>query len=99
MLNGFGYDIVPKKDSPKPISFSEEECFLLGKIEHSRWLADRILEGWRFEAGSKQNDLKTNPLLVEWSKLSEDAKKGNIDQMRDLPEILYTCNLKLEKII
>lgn len=98
ILNAFNYRIIPKtKKNTQIIQFSEDELQKLGRIEHSRWLADRILEGWIFAEGGKKNDLKTNPLLVEWSKLSDEAKNWNIDQMRDIPEILDTCNLIIEK--
>ncbi len=97
-LNGFGYKIIPKSDTKSQvIRFTDEESQLLAKIEHSRWLADRILAGWRFEEGSRKNNLKTNPLLVEWPKLPEKIKISNINQIQDLPQILYSCNLGIEK--
>ena len=100
ILNGFNFRILPKTDKKSKYSdFTEEECRLLAKIEHSRWLADRILNGWRFQEGIKKNDLKTNPLLVEWSKLSDEAKKWNISQIQEIPEVLSACNFRLEKIL
>lgn len=98
ILNGFNYVILPKTFNDRLNTvFTKEESQILGKIEHSRWLADRTLEGWRYEEGGKQNYLKTNPLLVEWSKLPEEAQKWNINQMNDIPEIFDACGLKLEK--
>ncbi|MFW9928514.1 MAG: potassium channel family protein [Candidatus Thorarchaeota archaeon] len=97
-LNIINYRIIPKNSETKNIAtFNEEESLLLGKMEHSRWLVDRILNGWRFEKGRKNMDLKTNPFLVEWTELSEGTKKWNIDQMKQIPEILDSCQLMLEK--
>lgn len=98
ILNGFNYEIVTKNGYDKPLSFTENECTLLGRIEHSRWLADRVLEGWRFEEGQKHSNQKTNPLLVAWDQLSSEDQQRNIDQMRDVPIILDSCNLQLKKV-
>lgn len=99
-MNSFGFKISTKSAiKNKTIQFTNVECQKLAEIEHSRWLADRILAGWRYQEGNRINNLKKNPLLVEWSKLSERSKNSNIKQIQDIPEILSSCNLIIERKI
>lgn len=49
-----------------PIEVSPEEYQILWQIEHNRWLAERLLGGWRYGAGEKNVARQTHPMVVAW---------------------------------
>jgi voltage-gated potassium channel Kch len=59
-----------------------EEQLLLAEMEHNRWVAERLLAGWRYApAGSTSGETTANKLrklnhtLVPWQKLRKDRHK------------------------
>ncbi|MBI1347956.1 hypothetical protein GC163_16905 [bacterium] len=64
-----------------------EEIELLAKMEHNRWMADRLLDGWRWgpvrdEAG------KQRPQLVPWQFLSEEERDKDRTQVLTIFRVL-----------
>lgn len=48
----------------------------MARLEHQRWMLDRLLDGWR--AGGRSDYYRTRPTLVPFDQLSaEDAAKDN----------------------
>src|SRR5205807_4899776 len=66
-LDAVGCSLVPADltgaDSP-PAAFAADEVESLGRLEHERWMADLIRDGWRFRAGEKDPEQKLHPLLI-----------------------------------
>lgn len=46
------------------------------KVQHERWMAERIAAGWTHGA-VKDAEAKTNPLLLPWEQLPETEKAKN----------------------
>jgi len=66
---------------------SSDQINLLARIEHSRWMADKILQGWRF-GEKRNNELKLNPLLVPYENLIQAEKDKDINTIKNIPRLL-----------
>lgn len=77
--------------------FTEEEAEFLAIMEHERWRANKIFDGWR--AGPEHIDnAKINPFAVRWDEMDDEQKESEIDSMRDLPKLLWeTMGLGLKR--
>lgn len=72
---------------PIVVELTAEECDLLARLEHRRWLIEGRLLGWRY--GPKHSEAKRiNPALVEWEKLPEEDKAQCRQEAADLPKLL-----------
>lgn len=69
-------------------SIKQSQLQLLGKMEHYRFVAERLLSGWRFDAETASVDgreaskrRRLNSTLVPWNRLGSDRKK-DFDQVK-----------------
>jgi hypothetical protein len=67
-------------------SLSEEEIELLARMEHDRWCAERLLNGWSY-GGIRDNARKLHPDFVPWGQLSPQAKEKDRQNVRNMVEI------------
>lgn len=58
--------------------FSNEELEIMSAMEHTRWCAERKIDGWQYHE-VRSNFTKKHPLLKPWSELSGAQQKGNTD--------------------
>ncbi len=99
MLKRVGLGILK---SEKPVLFdieknlSREEFDLLARIEHARWNAERLLDGWRY---GEEKDLvnKLNPCIVSWDKLDDETRNYDYDPVRNIPELLAKIGYEVFK--
>lgn len=75
---------------------SAEDYELLAKLEHARWNAERLLEGWRF--GPKDIANKLNPYLVAWDKLDDEIKTYDFDPVNNIPQLLAKIGYEVFKV-
>ncbi len=68
------------------LTFTEEEVELLAEMEHERWTAQRIRDGWK--PGPKDIGGKTTPYLVPWEHLSRDVQEWDRRAVRTIPALL-----------
>ncbi len=78
------------------IKFTEEEVELLAEIEHGRWNAERLLEGWKW-GEKKDAGKKISPHLVSWSDLPEEIREWDRVTVRKIPEYLAEINLEVKR--
>lgn len=71
------------------LSFTDEEVEQLARMEHARWMAERINQGWRY-GPDKDVQKKTSPFLIPWEdpKLLEETKDLDRLVARELPAFL-----------
>ncbi len=83
----------------KPVlfeGFTEEEVEYMAELEHGRWNAERLRDGWRF--GTERDDAaKIHDSLVPWEELPDDIKKYDRDAVRLFPRILAQANLEVHR--
>ena len=58
----------------------------MARLEHARWNAERLLDGWQF--GEKDIMRKTTPFLIPWDELDDETKTYDFDPIKDFPELV-----------
>lgn len=71
------------------LEFTHAEIELLSELEHARWCAERVRDGWRYGA-VRDVDAKRHPDLVPWDRLTEDAQEKDRAMVRVVPRLLAT---------
>lgn len=97
-LDAVGCDITITGDwDVQPFEFSSEELELMARMEHERWVEEKLREGWRY--GPTRDDArKTHPSLVPWSELSEEEKDKDRNPVRALPEFLAKARFQIYRL-
>ncbi len=87
-LQAFGYDFAPTPDlDPAPVKFTTAEIEEMSKMEHTRFVNERLRAGWRY--GSPKDDQnKISPTLIPWEELSEEEKNKDRTTVEGIPEFL-----------
>jgi RyR domain-containing protein len=80
----------------EPVSFSDDEVEVLAELEHDRWTAERLADGW--QPGARDVLAKTSPHLVGWSELPEDVKEWDREPMRRIPQLLAGVGLQIRRL-
>jgi voltage-gated potassium channel Kch len=75
-------------------TFTDEEVELLARMEHERWMAERLNYGWT-HGPARDDDQKIHPSLVPWDQLSEMDKEKDRNPVRTLPQVLMRVDLKI----
>jgi len=67
-------DHIPIKQKALAVSRSEQMLEALAEAEHRRWMAEKILAGWRF-GEKRDNSRKLHPSINIYSQLTETEKQ------------------------
>jgi hypothetical protein len=87
--------IVRAEDAPD-FAFTGTELEMLARMEHDRWAADLVRDGWR-PGDVKDPESKTHPMLVDWDELSEAERDKDRDAVRKIPATLRLAGFRLER--
>jgi hypothetical protein len=68
-------------------SLTEEEIQKLARVEHARWMAEKILQGWSYGI-PRDNEKKIHPSLLPYDQLSDEDKGKDIDSVREIPNLV-----------
>ena len=92
--------ILDKKNTETdktPVSkFTSGEIEIMAKMEHHRWISERLINGWTL--GEYDKEKKTNPHLIEWEKLTEEVKDFDRDVVDNIPHLLDKIDLSIYRI-
>jgi hypothetical protein len=77
--------------------FSADELETLARLEHDRWMRDRIADGWSYGA-ERDDERKLHPSLVAYEDLSEDEREKDRDAIRDLPRMLAEAGFEIHRV-
>ncbi len=81
----------------KVLKFTDEEVELMAEMEHGRWNAEKLLDGW--VRGAKKDPLrKSHPCLVGWAALPEDVKDKDRETVRRIPAFLAKIGLEIRRL-
>lgn len=84
-LRAVGRRIV-RSDTAPDAPLSEPELELLARMEHERWCADRLLDGWRY-GETRDNERKIHPNLLAYNQLTDPIKQLDRDNVLRIIEI------------
>ncbi|WP_116119836.1 NAD-binding protein [Archangium gephyra] len=92
-LRAVGCRIEPAASDTGGFAFTPEEVELLARMEHDRWCARYLLDGWR--KGPRDDVGKTHPCLVPWADLEETYRDNDRAAIRQIPELLALIGQRL----
>lgn len=89
-LRALGDSTVVSQPADLP-DLSQEQVEHLAPMEHARWSASKILQGWAY--GPERDDRsKTTPHLVPWEELDESVRELDREAIREIPSLLRTSS-------
>lgn len=74
---------------------TSDEVERLARMEHDRWVAERLFDGWTYAPGPKDIARKTTPDLAPWEELSEEVRDLDRNVARAIPSILARVGLRV----
>ena len=79
-----------------PIAFTPDEVEIMARMEHGRWVVERLQAGWR-PGDHRDPEKRTNPHLVGWSGLTEEVRELDRQTVRKIPEFLGEVGLQVRR--
>jgi hypothetical protein len=77
--------------------FTPEEIELLAEMEHKRWMAERLEQGWK--PGATRDDAKKiHPYLVPYEDLEELVKDYDREPVRSIPSLLREAGYEIVRM-
>ena len=77
-------------------TFSKKQIDMMARLEHGRFVAERISEGWKF-GPEKDVEKKISPYLVEWDELTKEVQQYDIDAIENFPTLLAEAGFEIYK--
>jgi hypothetical protein len=99
ILEASGFSIWSVADPENPVifnKFTDDEIERMAELEHGRWNAERLRDGWR--PGPRNDARKTHDCIISWQELPDGAggvKRFDRDSVRKFPEILAKAGLEI----
>jgi len=76
---------VTRAEADPDFAFANSEIELLARMEHARWMAQRIMYGWTL--GDPRDDAaRRHPDITTWENLDEHARQKDRDAVGLIPE-------------
>jgi TrkA-N domain/RyR domain len=95
-LDAIGCSVQPQNNSASALfQFSDDEIRTLARLEHKRWMDERIADGWSYSPEEKSLELKTSPYLISWDNLPESIKEIDRKTVRNLPTFLAKVGFEI----
>lgn len=96
-LRAIDCDIVPVKGKiHSEFVFKPEELELLARIEHNRWVTERLLSGWTY-GETKDVKNKKSPFIKPFDKLTSEEQRKDFDFIKYIPQLLAFINLGIQR--
>lgn len=67
-----------------PFEFTHDEIEILARMEHDRWMAERLRSGWQF-GPARDARARRSPYLVPWDQLTEKIRDLDRETVHRLP--------------
>jgi len=96
-LASIGYEMIKNQDNETPIIFTSYEIEKLAKMEHERWMQEKLGNGWHY-AKKTDRSAKLHKSLIPWGKLSEDEKEKDRVLVKGIPKILSKAGYSIIKL-
>jgi voltage-gated potassium channel Kch len=94
-LHTLGYDFVMTSDwDPQIIKFSNDEIEQMARMEHTRFVNERLRAGWKYGT-PKDDEKKISPTLILYNQLSEEEKDKDRTTVTGIPEFLSKAGFQV----
>ncbi len=81
----------------KLLKFTAKEVELMAEMEHGRWNAEKLMDGW--SRGAKKDPVrKLHPCLVGWAALPENIRDKDRETVRLIPAFLAKAGLEIRRL-
>lgn len=91
-----GYVMVPARSNEPPFDFPGSDLELLTRLEHERWMREKLEAGWS-HAAVTDKAAKLHQALVDWEQLPESEKEKDREMVRGIPRILAKAGYAIVK--
>lgn len=97
-LDAIGYRRVASgPGDSSPVVLSERDQELLARMEHNRWMAERLVAGWRH--GPRDDRRRLRPAFRPWDRLTDTAERAkDLQQIRTLVRAVNLASQVLEPV-
>jgi hypothetical protein len=97
-LESIGCEIVSMTDwDAEPLAFTADEIEPHAREEHERWRDERKTVGWRY-AGTRNDERKESPNLVDYEDLPEEMKEIDRAAVRGIPVFLAEIGFAVVRV-
>lgn len=96
-LASISYSMIPARGKELTSEFSDEEITLLAKMEHGRWMQDKLDTGWNY-AKETEKSKRQHELLVPWENLPLEEQEKDYIMVRGIPQILVKAGYTMVKL-
>jgi hypothetical protein len=86
-LAAIGCAVTPSPTATAVTELSEAEVEVLARVEHDRWIRQRLADGWS-PGPDRDHAARRTPYLVPWAELSEAVRELDRDAVRAIPNVL-----------
>jgi len=93
-LEMIGFSAAPATGAPPQLTIDKQDVETLAKVEHVRWMAERVAKGWR-HGQIRDNERKFHPDLVDWRYLSNESQERDRAAVRAIPAYLTAAGLTM----
>lgn len=94
-LASIGCDAVLREEGrSEAVEFEPDEIEMLARVEHVRWVEDRLRQGWHF---GFRHDLpgRRSPYLVSWDEPSAEVRCLDRESIRAISRLLAESGLSV----
>ena len=97
-LEQVGCGFRPSRDGKAAtFRFRRDEIELLARLEHDRWMKERLDDG--YTPGSvKSAEQKTHPSLVSWEQLEDGIRQYDRDTVTGIPDFLSKVGFEVYRL-
>ena len=95
MLATVGCVMVPTFDETRAFSYEEDEVLMLARMEHDRWMRERLRSGYVF--GPMRHG-PFHPDLAPWEDLSHETREKDVRAVRDIPRVLAGAGYQVLRV-
>jgi hypothetical protein len=96
-LLSIGYAMIPARGKEKPSALGEEEVERLVRMEHERWMREKLDTGWKY-AKETVKSKKRHKLLVPWDDLPQEEKEKDYVLVKGIPQILAKAGYTIVRL-
>lgn len=96
-LEAIGCALAPRVIRGERHELTDDAIEVLAQMEHGRWMAERVRDGWSHAEYRSETRLE-HPDLVPWEQLSDVARDKNRDAVRELAAAIDDAGFRVVKV-